>query len=116
MRLYARQKYKKPPPQMFHENVLSMDNNKRIFLSIFLGVGGGAFVLDRSWMGAYNGGCVFLGQKRRIHRSKQVNRCKTTGADDAMDGKSNLDHLGFEAELFKAADKLRGNMEPSDLS
>ncbi len=24
------------------------------------------------------------------------------------------DHLGFEAELFKAADKLRGNMEPSD--
>ncbi len=22
--------------------------------------------------------------------------------------------LGFEAELFKAADKLRGNMEPSD--
>ena len=23
-------------------------------------------------------------------------------------------HLGFEAELFKAADKLRGNMEPSD--
>lgn len=24
-------------------------------------------------------------------------------------------NLGFEAELFKAADKLRGNMEPSDL-
>jgi type I restriction enzyme M protein len=23
-------------------------------------------------------------------------------------------NLGFEAELFKAADKLRGNMEPSD--
>ncbi len=22
--------------------------------------------------------------------------------------------LGFEADLFKAADKLRGNMEPSD--
>ena len=28
--------------------------------------------------------------------------------DDKNDG------LGFEAELFKAADKLRGNMEPSD--
>lgn len=28
-----------------------------------------------------------------------------------MEGK---DHLGFEAELFKTADKLRGNMEPSD--
>ncbi len=26
----------------------------------------------------------------------------------------NSDNLGFEAELFKAADKLRGNMEPSD--
>ena len=24
------------------------------------------------------------------------------------------DALGFEADLFKAADKLRGNMEPSD--
>ncbi len=30
-------------------------------------------------------------------------------------GKSgNGGNLGFEAELFKAADKLRGNMEPSD--
>lgn len=28
--------------------------------------------------------------------------------------KGNTSHLGFEAELFKAADKLRGNMEPSD--
>lgn len=27
---------------------------------------------------------------------------------------SNTDHLGFEADLFRAADKLRGNMEPSD--
>ncbi len=29
-------------------------------------------------------------------------------------GKNNGGNLGFEAELFKAADKLRGNMEPSD--
>jgi type I restriction enzyme M protein len=29
-------------------------------------------------------------------------------------GNSNGGDLGFEAELFKAADKLRGNMEPSD--
>ena len=29
-------------------------------------------------------------------------------------GDSNGGNLGFEAELFKAADKLRGNMEPSD--
>ncbi|GAB4297623.1 MAG: class I SAM-dependent DNA methyltransferase [Desulfuromonadia bacterium] len=32
--------------------------------------------------------------------------------DTAKNG--NGAHLGFEAELFKAADKLRGNMEPSD--
>jgi type I restriction enzyme M protein len=32
--------------------------------------------------------------------------------DSAKNG--NAGHLGFEAELFKAADKLRGNMEPSD--
>ncbi len=30
------------------------------------------------------------------------------------DSKKNGGNLGFEAELFKAADKLRGNMEPSD--
>jgi type I restriction enzyme M protein len=34
---------------------------------------------------------------------KKSPRAKTTGGD-----------LGFEAELFKTADKLRGNMEPSD--
>lgn len=28
--------------------------------------------------------------------------------------KNGSDVLRFEAELFKAADKLRGNMEPSD--
>lgn len=32
----------------------------------------------------------------------------------AQDKKSNSDSLGLEAELFKTADKLRGNMEPSD--
>ena len=32
----------------------------------------------------------------------------------AKAAKSNGGNLGFEAELFKAADKLRGNMEPSD--
>jgi type I restriction-modification system DNA methylase subunit len=29
-------------------------------------------------------------------------------------GTRNGGDLGFEAEMFKAADKLRGNMEPSD--
>lgn len=32
----------------------------------------------------------------------------------ARNNKTNGGDLGFEAELFKAADKLRGNMEPSD--
>ena len=32
----------------------------------------------------------------------------------ATKGKTNGGNLGFEAEMFKAADKLRGNMEPSD--
>ncbi|MEJ5242070.1 MAG: type I restriction-modification system subunit M N-terminal domain-containing protein [Desulfomicrobiaceae bacterium] len=35
---------------------------------------------------------------------------KNTRKKNASNGAS----LGFEAELFKAADKLRGNMEPSD--
>jgi len=30
------------------------------------------------------------------------------------DTNKNGGNLGFEAEMFKAADKLRGNMEPSD--
>ena len=32
----------------------------------------------------------------------------------ATKDKTNAGNLGFEAEMFKAADKLRGNMEPSD--
>lgn len=30
------------------------------------------------------------------------------------DTNKNGGNLGFEAEMFKTADKLRGNMEPSD--
>src|SRR5271168_4667047 len=37
---------------------------------------------------------------------------KTQDAKSATNG--NGGNLGFEADLFKAADKLRGNMEPSD--
>ena len=40
-----------------------------------------------------------------------------TGPSDGLMAKqtrNNGANLGFEAELFKAADKLRGNMEPSD--
>jgi type I restriction enzyme M protein len=31
-----------------------------------------------------------------------------------MAGERNGGDIGFEAELFKAADKLRGNLEPSE--
>lgn len=33
---------------------------------------------------------------------------------EGNNSKGNGGNLGFEADLFKAADKLRGNMEPSD--
>lgn len=39
---------------------------------------------------------------------------RTPLASSDKDKNSKTDALGFEAELFKAADKLRGNMEPSD--
>src|SRR5260370_39829003 len=40
----------------------------------------------------------------------------TENAPTAKDRKSNGNggNLGFEADLFKAADKLRGNLEPSE--
>ena len=42
-------------------------------------------------------------------KAKDSNNEDTMGVESGNGG-----HLGFEAELFKAADKLRGNMEPSD--
>lgn len=39
---------------------------------------------------------------------------KDTMAQNDTSKSSNGGNLGFEADLFKAADKLRGNMEPSD--
>jgi type I restriction enzyme M protein len=41
--------------------------------------------------------------------SDQASKPAKTSASNGSGG-----NLGFEAELFKAADKLRGNMEPSD--
>jgi type I restriction enzyme M protein len=41
-------------------------------------------------------------------------RTLSEGSAPAKSAKSNGGPLGVEAELFKAADKLRGNMEPSD--
>ena len=39
---------------------------------------------------------------------------KAKKPEPAKESKGSKGDLGFEAELFKAADKLRGNMEPSD--
>jgi type I restriction enzyme M protein len=41
-------------------------------------------------------------------------RSKATEKSSKKSNNGNGGNLGFEAELFKAADKLRGNMEPSD--
>src|SRR3954454_9560916 len=39
---------------------------------------------------------------------------KLASGAEPMAKNANAANLGFEAELFKTADKLRGNMEPSD--
>lgn len=41
-------------------------------------------------------------------------KAKAAPANKGKEKNGNGANLGFEAELFKAADKLRGNMEPSD--
>jgi type I restriction enzyme M protein len=43
-----------------------------------------------------------------------LGRSKATEKTNKKTKNGNGGNLGFEAELFKAADKLRGNMEPSD--
>lgn len=45
---------------------------------------------------------------------KQIAKTVTAPTKRKGNGEGNGANLGFEAELFKAADKLRGNMEPSD--
>ncbi len=44
----------------------------------------------------------------------QPDAAKKTTLTKAKEKNGNGANLGFEAELFRAADKLRGNMEPSD--
>ncbi|MFU2207195.1 type I restriction-modification system subunit M [Solidesulfovibrio sp. C21] len=46
--------------------------------------------------------------------AKSKERSRKTVASANGNGKGNGANVGLEAELFKAADKLRGNMEPSD--
>ena len=58
----------------------------------------------RQWLTA----CKTRGAQRQYAEDKNTMAQNNT-AQNAASGQ-----LGFEAELFKAADKLRGNMEPSD--
>jgi type I restriction enzyme M protein len=71
-------------------------------------IGEGAITLGRG-----RGGSVSLGgaAEAEIEEPAPVTaRARTARAN----GNGKGGDLGFEAELFKAADKLRGNMEPSD--
>jgi type I restriction enzyme M protein len=57
----------------------------------------------------YQTPAVPITRKKRHHAKGNNTMAKNDTAKNGNGG-----HLGFEAELFKAADKLRGNMEPSD--
>lgn len=63
--------------------------------------------------GRGRGGSVSLGGAVKVDAAEPAPvalRAKPARAN----GEGNGGNLGFEADLFKAADKLRGNMEPSD--
>ncbi|GAA4473870.1 type I restriction-modification system subunit M [Gluconacetobacter asukensis] len=64
--------------------------------------------------GRGRGGSVALADAPRVEAvsDKPVVPAPTKPSRSSGNGKGG--NLGFEAELFKAADKLRGNMEPSD--
>jgi type I restriction enzyme M protein len=71
-------------------------------------VAGGAVTQGRG-----RGGSVSLGDVAEAEAQDSVPVAARAKAARG-NGNSNGGNLGFEAELFKAADKLRGNMEPSD--
>lgn len=57
------------------------------------------------------GGSVFVGD---VAGGRGSGDCGRGHPREACTCQRQRGNLGFEAELFKAADKLRGNMEPSD--
>ena len=69
--------------------------------------------------GRGRGGSVTLGGRHDAPLAAEVDTSETPAAPPPAkaartNGNGKGGDLGFEAELFKAADKLRGNMEPSD--
>ncbi len=66
--------------------------------------------------GRGRGGSVSLAgaEKMEAVQEKPPAPVRASAAPARANGNGKGGDLGFEAELFKAADKLRGNMEPSD--
>jgi type I restriction enzyme M protein len=66
--------------------------------------------------GRGRGGSVSLAGTDKVaaEQKKPLAASRASVASERANGKGRNSDLGFEAELFKAADKLRGNMEPSD--
>ena len=66
--------------------------------------------------GRGRGGSVSLAgaEKTQIVQEKPPALVRASAAPERANGNGRGGDLGFETELFKAADKLRGNMEPSD--
>ena len=66
--------------------------------------------------GRGRGGSVSLAGTEKVAavQKKPLAASQASAAPERANGKGRNGDLGFEAELFKAADKLRGNMEPSD--
>ncbi len=66
--------------------------------------------------GRGRGGSVSLAgaEKMETVREKPPAPVRASATPARANGNGKGGDLGFEAELFKAADKLRGNMEPSD--
>ncbi len=63
--------------------------------------------------GRGRGGSVILGGAVAV-RAEPAQAAPTRARAKPLRANGNGGNLGFEADLFKAADKLRGNMEPSD--
>jgi len=64
--------------------------------------------------GRGRGGSVAIAGGDRVKAVREVSAAAVRAKPPRANGSGSGGDLGFEAELFKTADKLRGNMEPSD--
>ena len=64
--------------------------------------------------GRGRGGSVSVAGRDRAKAPQDAPAAPVRAKPSRVNGNGSGGDLGFEAELFKAADKLRGNMEPSD--